>query len=96
MRTQRDISLDNMQEILLNLSQEFEATFHVLSFLLKKAIVIDFIMENNQLFRQYIWIHKDRKTSGWLCRMDHRHPQNVDHIPEHLLLSKQIGGILHY
>jgi len=96
MRKQRDISLGKMNGVLFKPSQEFESTFPALASLLRKATVIDFVAENNQSFRQYIWTHKTGCTTGWLCRMEHQRPQDVTYISEHLLLAKQVGGIIHY
>lgn len=77
-------------------SPEFIELFPEMNRLLQSSVVIDFTIDNNQKFRQYIWIKSDKSTVGWLCRLEHCIPQGRNIIDEHALLSCQVGGIIDY
>lgn len=77
-------------------SEEFSSKFPNMTQLLKKALVINFIINENQRFREYIWTKNDGSTCGWLCQLEHCIPQGRNIISEHILFSKNVGGILKY
>lgn len=77
-------------------SQEFTTLFPKMAELLDKAYKVEFTLNGNQRFRQYIWTNDEGGTAGWLCKLEYCVPQGRNIIPEHILLSKSIGGIVEY
>jgi hypothetical protein len=77
-------------------TNEFKHTFPKMTELLGKALVVDFAINRHQRFRQYIWAQENSKSIGWLCRLEHCVPQGRNIIPEHILLSNTVGGIVEY
>lgn len=96
MKNNGNIGFDTMHGANIKFSTEFIQLFPLMTELLEKAKVIEFTINSNQRFRQYIWIHNDGTTSGWLCRLEHCVPQGRNIIPEHILLSQNLGGIINY
>lgn len=96
MNKQPYVNFTNIADGKGTFEKEFQATFPKLNNLLLKASWIDFTINNNQLFRQYIWVDKDGNTSGWLCHMEHCVPRGRNIIDEHALLSKNVGTIVQY
>lgn len=78
----------------VDLSTEFVALFPKLTQLLEEASKVEFTLNGNQRFRQYIWTNPEGKTSGWLCKLEHCIPQGRHLIEEHILLAKTMGGII--
>ncbi|MBK5719385.1 hypothetical protein JGH11_00735 [Dysgonomonas sp. Marseille-P4677] len=78
------------------LSQEFITLFPKMARLLDKAYKVEFTLNGNQRFRQYIWTREEGSTAGWLCKLEHCVPQGRNIIPEHILLSQTVGGIIDY
>lgn len=75
---------------------EFQTLFPELNKLLLKASKIDFTINDNQVYRQYIWKDKKGVTSGWLCHMEHCVPRGRNIIQEHAVISKNVGTIVQY
>jgi hypothetical protein len=90
----QNIHFDNIESGKLALSAEFISTFPTLAALLKTASVLDFTINNNQRFRQYSWALASQQTCGWLCQLEHVIPQDKALIAEHILLVKNMGGII--
>jgi hypothetical protein len=90
----QNIHFDNIESGKLALSAEFISTFPTLAALLKTATVLDFTINNNQRFRQYSWALASQQSCGWLCQLEHVTPQDKAFIAEHILLVKNIGGIV--
>lgn len=90
------IIFNTIQDVKLILSEEFVNLFPSMSKLLNKAYKIEFTLNGNQRFRQYIWTSNDGETCGWLCKLEHCIPQGRGIIPEHILLSQTVGGIIDY
>lgn len=80
----------------INLSSEFISLFPQLTQLLSKASKVEFTLNGNQRFRQYIWTNSKGQTSGWLCKLEHCIPQGRNLIDEHILLANTMGGIIDY
>ncbi|HMM04019.1 MULTISPECIES: hypothetical protein [unclassified Dysgonomonas] len=76
--------------------KEFATLFPKMTRLLDKAYKIEFTLNGNQRFRQYIWTLNGGNTIGWLCKLEHCVPQGRNIIPEHILLSQNMGGIVEY
>lgn len=89
----QNIIFSAIGRILFQPSVEFSATFPLMTQLLQKALIIDFTINENQRFREYIWTRDDNTTCGWLCQLEHCVPQGRNLIPEHILFSKIVGGI---
>lgn len=77
-------------------TSEFIDTFPKMTELLQKPLVVDFAINRHQRFRQYIWSRNNSKSIGWLCRLEHCVPQGRNIIGEHILFSKNVGGIIKY
>lgn len=92
----QSVNFTNIGGGAVDLSAEFQTTFPALSALLAKAKVVDFTINTTQVFRQYIWFHADGTSSGWLCQLEHCVPLGRNLIPEHILLAKNMGGIIDY
>lgn len=90
------ICFDNIEETELNLPNEFTTTFPLLADLLHRAKVIDFVINGNQRFRQYIWFTPAGNMLGWLCQLEHLIPAEIKFLKEHLLLAKNMGGIIEH
>lgn len=91
----KNIHFNRIDNGKLVLSAEFLSTFPTLAALLNCASVIDFTLNNNQRFRQYIWAIAGNNTCGWLCQLEHVIPQDKLFLPEHILLVKNMGGVIH-
>lgn len=91
-----NISFSNVKGDTLKLTQEFQTTFPILSKLLSKAMVVEFTINSNRLFRQWIWQQGNGTSCGWLCELERQVPQALNFIPEHIMLVKGIGGIVEY
>lgn len=90
----KELVFSNMESGKPEFSKEFQTTFPSLYTLLAKARVIEFAINQNQVFRQYIWQHKDGTSSGWLCQMEHCVPQGRNLIDEYILLATNMGGLI--
>lgn len=78
----------------LPLSQEFAKTFPTMHQLVSKARVLD-ITSNGKKYKLLSW--PDGKNScGWLCQFEAEdaYEDDVNFLPEHELLVKNIGGIV--
>lgn len=91
---QHDIIFSSISDRKVTFSKEFSSLFPELSNLISKASVVDFTINSNRRFRQYIWTKKDGSTNGWLCNLEHCTPQGRNIIEEHELLSKSVGSII--
>ncbi|MBO0929656.1 hypothetical protein [Fibrella aquatilis] len=91
-----NITFDRIGNGKLTYSDDFITTFPKLFSLLKTAHVLDFTINSNKRYRQYIWRLINNKTCGWLCQLEHVFPQHLNLIPEHILLTKTMGGIINY
>lgn len=89
------VNFDRIHSAKLDLSEEFKAQFPRMTNLLKQASVIDFTINGNQRFRQYIW-NKNGSSYGWLCKLEHCIPVGRNIIDEHILFSTNVGGIINY
>lgn len=94
--TKQQLNFDSIGDASLNLSADFVNNFPKLSALIKNASVIDFTINSNKRYRQFIWQLADNETCGWLCQLEHVVPQDLNLIPEHILLNKTIGGIIEH
>lgn len=96
MSKQPHINFTNISDGKGTFEKEFQTMFPTLNKLLLKASWIDFTINGNQLYRQYIWTDKQGNTSGWLCHMEHCVPRGRNIIQEHAVLSKNVGTIVQY
>ncbi|MBF0648148.1 MULTISPECIES: hypothetical protein [Dysgonomonas] len=80
----------------MTLPKDFAVLFPKMTRLLDKAYKVEFTLNGNQRFRQYIWTLNGGSTIGWLCKLEHCVPQGRNIIPEHILLSQNMGGIVEY
>jgi hypothetical protein len=80
----------------MTLPKDFAVLFPKMTQLLDKAYKVEFTLNGNQRFRQYIWTLNGGSTIGWLCKLEHCVPQGRNIIPEHILLSQNMGGIVEY
>lgn len=92
----KNVVFDTIHGAQVKFPLEFKEQFPLMTELLEMAKVVEFTIGGNQRFRQYIWVHNDGTTSGWLCCLEHCVPQGRNIIPEHILLSKNVGGIIDY
>jgi len=92
----KEVVIDKMFDGILKLSNDFKDTFPILSEMLESSYIVEFTLEGNQRYRQYIWTNEDGSTTGWLCRLEHQIPAHIPFLPEHVLLAKNMGGIVHY
>lgn len=80
----------------MELPSDFASLFPRMTSLLDKAYKVEFTLNSNQRFRQYIWTNGKGGATGWLCKLEHCVPQGRNIIAEHILLSKCVGGIVEY
>lgn len=90
------VIFDGIHDGKMNLSPDFIALFPKMTQLLDKAYKVEFTLNGNQRFRQYIWTNAKGGTCGWLCKLEHCVPQGRNIIPEHIMLSKNLGGVIKY
>lgn len=74
------------------LTDDFQATFPILTNLIQKSRVLNFTI-NNQQYRLFSWTNKDNKSIGWLNKIESDKTTDIELIDEHELLLKEIGGI---
>lgn len=72
--------------------EEFEERFPLLTLLLKKAEVYQFIM-NNELYTLYAWTTQTEHSCGWICKMEGIY-SDVPFIEGHRMLINALGGIV--
>lgn len=89
------VTFDRIHSVKLDLSKEFKELFPRMTSLLEQASVIDFTLNRNQRFRQYVWT-KNGLSYGWLCKLEHCIPVGRNIIDEHVLFSTNVGGIINY
>lgn len=96
MEKRNQVVFNNICDGHVVLSDEFVALFPKMTQLLNKASKVEFTLNGNKRFRQYIWTNADGHTTGWLCRLEHCTPVGRNLIDEHILLSNTMGGIVDY
>jgi len=72
--------------------EQFEERFPLLTLLLKKAEVYQFIM-NNELYTIYAWTTQTEHSCGWICKMEGIY-SDVPFIEGHRMLINSLGGIV--
>ncbi len=92
----KQVVFSNIHDGKADFSADFSMLFPKMTLLLSKAYKVEFTLNDNQRFRQYIWAADNGRTSGWLCKLEHCIPQGRNIIPEHILLSQTMGGIMHF
>lgn len=92
----QDICFSDFKGSRFQADEIFAKTFPLMTSLLEKAIILEFNINNNLSFRQYVWTLSDGSTAGWFCRADHCVPVGRNIIPEHSLLAQKVGGIIEY
>lgn len=90
------IIFNHIEDAHVQISKEFAALYPYMTQLLDKASKIEFTLNGNQRFRQYIWTNANGHTSGWLCKLEHCTPQGRNLTDEHILLAWTMGGIIDY
>lgn len=75
-----------------SLTDNFRATFPILTNLIQKSRVLNLTI-NNQLYRLFSWTNKENKSIGWLNKIESDKKTDIELIDEHELLLKEIGGI---
>ena len=53
----------------LSFTENFISLFPKMMQLLSKAYKVEFTVNSNQRFRQYLWTKGDGNTIGWLCKL---------------------------
>ncbi|MES2112947.1 MAG: hypothetical protein V4577_29630 [Bacteroidota bacterium] len=76
----------------IDLSSDFETTFPSMAGLVKRARVLDVII-NDAPYRLLSWDGADNKSCGWLCQLEPSEVSDLLILPEHQLLLDNIGGI---
>ena len=72
------------------LSNIFIETFPKMSFLLRKAIVLNITLKDNSHFQFFCW-ENNNSIGGWLCRCSEGIDTNIVHLD---ILKKEIGTIV--
>jgi hypothetical protein len=75
-----------------NLTDDFQATFPILTKLIQKSSVLNLTI-NNQSYKLFSWTNKDNNSCGWLNKIEADINNDIELLDEHNLLLKEIGGI---
>lgn len=76
----------------LQLSQNFQNTFPVLTELIQQARILNLNI-NNQSYKLFSWTNKSDLSCGWLNKIEKNPNTTLYLIEEHKLLLSEIGGI---